>query len=780
MTPTLERILRGLERDRALPLPSRLVKGGRFVAASALAQLYLRDCTRVGARPRTLGRPRIGNQGVITAGDDLILNSTFVPSELEAGPAGRVELGHDVAINFGTLIAAQARVTLGDRVSVGPYCVIADHDHAGAGAEAPRPIEIADDVWLASRVTVLPGARIGKGSVITAGSVVSGTISPGVVAGGNPARTVRALDRGRLTIVEPAPVEAPTALAEPKVLTPRVREVLRGVVLADFTVGDLEAMLRDPAEGPVLEVVASPYCQVVPTLLAGPPGEAHDFVVIWTRPELVSSAFQRLCNYEVVSEADLNAEVDAFVARVREGAKAYRFTFVPTWTLPPWHRGLGSLEASPSRGGAWGLALMNARLMAGLAGAPAITVLDAQRWLARTGLAGAGPRGWYLGKVLYQGEVLAEAARDLKAAVRGQLGQARKLVVVDLDDTLWGGIVGDVGWEHLTLGGHDAEGEALVDFQKGLKALTRRGIVLAIVSKNDEAVALEAIAKHPEMALQQTDFVGWRINWKDKAQNLVDLAAELNLGLQSVVFLDDNPAERARVREMLPEVLVPDWPTDKLLYPAALQALHCFDAPLLSAEDAQRTEMYRREHQREESKQQVGNLEEWLEGLEIRVRAEPLSSVNLARVAQLLNKTNQMNLSTRRLTEAELQAWAASPDRVVWAFYVTDRFGEAGLTGIVGIERIGEVARVVDFVLSCRVFGRNIEQAMAHVAITWARAQAVPRVEAHYRETSKNKPTLDFLRTSQFSELEAGLFCWDTTKAYPLPHFIQLTGQGLL
>jgi FkbH-like protein len=405
-------------------------------------------------------------------------------------------------------------------------------------------------------------------------------------------------------------------------------------------------------------------------------------------------------------------------------------------------------------------------------------VLDASRWLAVGGRSGSSAKGWYVGKVRFQGEVLAEAARDIRAAARAALGQARKLLVLDLDDTLWGGVVGDLGWPQLRLGGHDPEGEALVDFQRELKALTRRGVVLGLVSKNDEAVALEAIESHPEMVLRKADFVGWRINWQDKARNLAELAQELNLGLQSVVFIDDNPAERGRVREQLPEVLVPDWPADKLLYPQALRSLRAFDAVSLSREDAERTQLYAAERQRNELRRGAGDVEAWLQSLNIQVRAEPLTAVNQVRVAQLFNKTNQMNLSTRRLTEAELQSWAQGPGRALWAVYVADRFGDAGLTGIVSVEREGELARIVDFILSCRVFSRRVENAMAYLAVEWARKQGASQVEARYQRTAKNKPTLEFLQASGFDSADPGRFVWPASRPYALPGCIQLSWEG--
>jgi FkbH-like protein len=352
-------------------------------------------------------------------------------------------------------------------------------------------------------------------------------------------------------------------------------------------------------------------------------------------------------------------------------------------------------------------------------------------------------------------------------------------LVLDLDDTLWGGIVGDQGWQNLKLGGHDSQGEAFVDFQRLVKDLTRRGVVLGICSKNEESVALEAIRQHPQMVLREQDFVGWRINWRDKAQNIAELAAELNLGLQSVVFIDDNPVERARVREALPEVLVPEWPEDKLLYPSAFLQLRCFDAPAVSREDAERTKMYAEERQRESAKAQVGSVEDWLKGLQMQVTVEPLSASNLARTAQLLNKTNQMNLSTRRLTEGELQAWAQQPRRQLWALSVRDKFGDAGLTGIVSMEAEGDVCAVVDFVLSCRVMGRRVEETMVHLAVAHAQRHGLSKVRAKLMPTAKNKPCLDFWKQqSRFSAGAEDELFWDAKAAYPAPDCIALRIEG--
>jgi FkbH-like protein len=422
------------------------------------------------------------------------------------------------------------------------------------------------------------------------------------------------------------------------------------------------------------------------------------------------------------------------------------------------------------------LLAMNLRLMDRLEAASGVFVLNAQRWIESAGRTAQQPKLWYLGKIPFHADVFAEAARDIKAALSGLSGGARKLLVLDLDDTVWGGIVGDAGWENLRLGGHDSVGEAFVDFQHAAKNLKRRGVVLAIASKNDEAVALEAIRSHSEMVLREDDFVAWRINWQDKARNIADLASELNLGLQSVVFIDDNPVERARVREALPEVFVPEWPEDKLLYASTLRALRCFDTPSLSKEDLERTELYTAERKRESLRVEVGSVDDWLKGLNIVVRVAPVTATNLARTTQLLNKTNQLNLSTKRYTEGELSAWVASADHELWTVSVADRFGDAGLTGIVSVEYEAEQAIVSDFVLSCRVMGRKIEETLLHLAVSAARRRGLPRVRARYLPTKKNKPCLEFFQRSGF-EASGNDFLWDASRDYGCPDVIHLTAE---
>jgi FkbH-like protein len=553
---------------------------------------------------------------------------------------------------------------------------------------------------------------------------------------------------------------------------------LQCVCLSDFNLSNLAAYLADPADTPIVRTMPTEYGQVVPYLLDEQAecwqGKPHA-AVAWTRPEAISPNFARLMQREAATMEAVLADVDEYVDLLSRLQGRVGCVLVPTWTIPSYDRGLGLLDLRPDIGMRAVLSQMNVRLCERLAAEKSMFALNAERWLAHTRRPGFNAKLWYMAKIAFDNEVLKLAAAEIKAALRAVRGETRKLILVDLDGTLWGGTVGDVGWENLVLGGHDPEGEALVDFQRQLKALTRQGILLGIVSKNEEAVALHAINQHPEMVLRQGDFAGWRINWNDKAENIAELTAELNLGLQSVVFIDDNPVERDRIRHALPEVLVPESPDDILLYPSFLAAMRCFDAPSLSGEDRQRSSFYSAEHNRRTERAKMRSVDDWLKTLETVVAVEPLTAENLPRAAQLLNKTNQMNLTTRRMTDAELIQWSAIPGRWCWAIRVEDKFGTAGLTGLLSVEASDDELTIVDFVLSCRVMGRKIEETMLNIAVEHARGEELKTIVATYLPTPKNKPCLDFFRRSGFTEDQlSNTFSWSVSRDYPAPENIKL------
>jgi FkbH-like protein len=384
-----------------------------------------------------------------------------------------------------------------------------------------------------------------------------------------------------------------------------------------------------------------------------------------------------------------------------------------------------------------------------------------------------------MGKISFGNPVFKQAVSEVKSALTGLMGDAKKIILVDLDDTLWGGIVGEEGWQKLKLGGHDPTGEAFADFQKALKSMTQRGILLGIVSKNEEQVALEAIDKNPEMILKREDFAGWRINWSDKAGNIVELMEELKLGTQSAVFIDDHPVERARIRGALPDVLVPDWPNDRMLYKHCLMSLSCFNIPTISREDGERTKMYQAESYRKQLKKTLGSLDAWLKTLNMKVVVEGVNEANRQRASQLLNKTNQMNLATRRMTEAELVDWINEKDHRIWTFRVSDKFGDSGLTGLISVECNGSEIRVTDFLLSCRVMGRKVEETMLHIASEYGRSLNLKTLTACYLPTEKNHPCYTFWKQSSFEHDEkTDTFMWNLEHPYPRPDCIEIISQG--
>ncbi len=549
------------------------------------------------------------------------------------------------------------------------------------------------------------------------------------------------------------------------------------VLISDFNINNFAGYLQNDSALPIVDTAVSPFGQLMQVLIQGDFESLQtnpDLVVVWSQPENVIESYKQVLKYENVSVKEVLKEVDEYSSLLINLLDKVKIVFVPTWVYPFCHRNFGLRSMKAGAGISNVLMQMNLKLSDNLDKASGIFLLDAQRWVSIAGKNAFNPKLWYMGKIPFGNDIFIEAVKDVKSALCGISGDSKKLIILDLDDTLWGGIVGDVGWEKLRLGGHDHIGEAFIDFQRELKILSNCGILLGIVSKNEEEIALEAINKHPEMVLKLDDFAGWKINWGDKAQNIIDLVSNLNLGIQSVVFIDDNPAERERVRDALPEVLVPEWPENKMLYKSTLFSLRCFDTPSLSKEDIGRTKMYVIEQKREELKKNVDSFDEWLKGLRIKINVEELSDRNLPRTAQLLNKTNQMNLKTRRMTESELLEWLKEKNHKLWTFRVSDKFGESGLTGIISLEVTNKVGEIVDFILSCRVFGRYIEEAMLSTVVRYGQIIGLDEIVAKYIPTAKNKPCLRFLERSGLEHNADNIFIWNVNDSYKVPPYIEL------
>ena len=349
------------------------------------------------------------------------------------------------------------------------------------------------------------------------------------------------------------------------------------------------------------------------------------------------------------------------------------------------------------------------------------------------------PKMWYYGSIPFSmaGEkaLAAECARCWNALI----GQKKKCIVLDLDNTLWGGVIGEDGLGGIQLAS-DKEGAAYQDFQRHLLELKQQGVLLAVVSKNNIDDAMLPIRQHPEMLLREADFVAIKANWEPKAVNIQNLADELNLGLDSFVFIDDNPVERESVKIALPAVNVPDCPSSPLSLASFARSVakDYFPTLRLTQEDINKSEQYRQEHLRQEAKQQFSNLEEYLSSLDMTLSIKKVESMDIPRVAQLTQKTNQFNLTTRRYTETDIANFAASPDWQLWLGQLEDRFGKYGKIILCLAKISGEHARIDTFLMSCRVMGRGVECAFLDYIEKQFAASGISLIETEYCPTPKN------------------------------------------
>ena len=320
----------------------------------------------------------------------------------------------------------------------------------------------------------------------------------------------------------------------------------------------------------------------------------------------------------------------------------------------------------------------------------------------------------------------------------------KKCIVLDLDNTLWGGILGEDGIDGIKLG-ETYPGSAFLDFQKYLLNLSRNGIILTVCSKNNEEDVLEAWEQNPNMILKKEHFVTYRINWNNKADNIKEIAEELNIGLESLVFVDDNPTERELVKQMLPMVEVPDFPKHPYLYLEFAQNLtdNYFRTYALTGEDLNKTQQYKENAERAQFKQSFTDYSDYLKSLDMELTMEKLSDFNIARFAQMTQKTNQFNLTTKRYTETDLKSMA-NDGYLMYGIRVKDKFGDNGLTGLIIIKPNSNTADIDSLLLSCRILGKGIEIEFVKYIISKLKDTGIQCLSATYIKTLKNVQVVDF------------------------------------
>ncbi len=320
----------------------------------------------------------------------------------------------------------------------------------------------------------------------------------------------------------------------------------------------------------------------------------------------------------------------------------------------------------------------------------------------------------------------------------------KKCLVLDLDNTLWGGIVGEDGLENLKLS-LTPPGSGYLAFQQAILDHFNRGVLLAINSRNNPEDALLVLRTHPNMILKENHFAALRINWNDKAQNLHELAKELNIGLDAMVFLDDDPTNRAMVRALVPEVETPDLPTDPADYARFLNSLDYFPAEAITDEDKMRGNLYVTERLRREQEKQYENKEEFLASLKLELICSEDDETSAARLAQLTEKTNQFNTNKRPLSEEELRSYIQNPTRHVFHARLLDAFGDYGIVVFALVEERGAKWHIDQMLMSCRVLGRNVEEAFLAFIARRARAAGAERLTIAFAETPKNMPAKAFV-----------------------------------
>jgi FkbH-like protein len=384
-----------------------------------------------------------------------------------------------------------------------------------------------------------------------------------------------------------------------------------------------------------------------------------------------------------------------------------------------------------------------------------VLLLDVARASERDGIdAWFDTARWLQGKL----EIAPQAAPkygDLLARIlAAQRGLSKKCLVLDLDNTLWGGVIGDDGIEGIVLGEGSGVGEAHLALQRYARQLMERGIILAICSKNDVKIAEEVFDKHPEMVLRRSDIAAFVANWNDKAENLKTIATRLNIGIESLVFVDDNPAERARIRESLPMIAVPELPEDASHYVRCLADAGYFEAVAFTSEDQQRAHQYAANAERDALLESAQSMDEFLRGLKMSVVSGPFTAVDQVRIVQLINKTNQFNTTTRRYTSEEVGELIKGPSALTLQFRLLDRIGDNGLVSTMIMRPTSDredVLEIENWVMSCRVFGRQLEFEAMNIAAEAARQRGVRAIIADYIATPKNDvisslyPSLGFL-----------------------------------
>jgi len=566
-----------------------------------------------------------------------------------------------------------------------------------------------------------------------------------------------------------AQIQAETGEKQLAALPPLQLTVLRNVM-----VEPIEPYLRYYAKQIGLRAVAryGGYNTLYQEAVGGAPGllGETECVLVWVKLENLSWDLARNFNGLMAEEREaeldrVRAQLSEIAAGIRRQTRAAILWFGFELPLQP---ALGIADGSGEAGQRDIIDGLNRYLRGALRELGNAYAIEMNAILGRVGAnAFYDARYWHMGRAPYGREALREMAFEAFKYVRALKGRRRKCLALDCDNVLWGGIVGEDGLSGIKLG-KTHPGSAYWEFQQEVLELHRRGVLLALCSKNNEADVWEVFDRHPGMLLRREHIAAARINWEDKAANLRRIASDLNLGIDSLVFADDSEFEIQLVREMIPEVEVIHLPKETAVENRdRLASCGWFDTPGLSAEDSRRGELYAAEAKREQLRTAAGDLASYYASLEMTLEIRFASEFTIPRIAQLTQKTNQFNLTTRRYSDLDIRGFAESENADAISLRLRDRFGDAGIVGAAILIYLGEAARIDTLLLSCRVLGRYVEDALLGECIQLAKLRGCRTLTGEYAPTAKNGQVREFYSARGFRRRDDGEFELDLTGEAP-------------
>jgi FkbH-like protein len=557
---------------------------------------------------------------------------------------------------------------------------------------------------------------------------------------------------------------------------PPCRRYCRIALVSSFTIDFLAPILRAQCFGAGIdaEIYVGPFNQIEQEIRNPESGLAR------FRPDVIAIAADWRwlgLRDEEESPADVVRESTARVAALWRGARERLGAAVMQLNFEaPSDEAFGQLSAALEGGRGRLLRAINLALWEAAQKTPGVAILDVDQTAARYGKdRWNDPVMWHTAKQYPAADALPALGQQMTALLRAILGLTYKCMAMDLDGVMWGDVIGEDGLSGIQLGGGPV-GEAFVAFQRYLQSLARTGVLLAVCSKNNPEDAVLPFREHPEMVLRERDIAFFAANWKPKEENLRTIAAALNIGLDAIVFVDDNPAERSRVRQNLPEVEVIEMPADPALYVSAVSRLGLFETLGVTEEDRARTVSIQQNVERKALESKTGSVDDYLEQLAIKVHLAPFDESNLPRIVQLINKTNQFNLTTRRRTDAEVRALMAA-GAYTQAMRAGDRFGDSGLTGVLIAVPEGASLRVDTWLMSCRVLGRRLDEVMFAALARWAAANGYTQIIGEHIPTTKNSQVADLYPRLGFTAAgqqgESRLFLWEARREFAAPAMIE-------